>query len=72
MHKNQQNIVFNQLLDQHEDLILSRIKRFHRGDIINDYFQEVLIKFYHLIPKFFTNNPQVFGDQSEQVFSLNG
>ncbi len=64
MHKNQQNIVFNQLLDQHEDLILSRIKRFHRGDIINDYFQEVLIKFYHLIPKFFTNNPQVFTSPS--------
>ena len=48
MHKNQQNIVFNQLLDQHEELIISRIKRFYKGDIVNDYFQDVLIKFYHL------------------------
>ena len=64
MHKNQQNIVFNQLLDQHEELIISRIKRFYKGDIVNDYFQDVLIKFYHLIPRFFLHSPHVFDSTS--------
>tara|TARA_Y100000385_G_C12741449_1_gene486967 strand:- start:93 stop:668 length:576 start_codon:yes stop_codon:yes gene_type:complete len=64
MDKSQQNIVFNQFLDNHQELIISRIKRFHNGDIINDHLQDVLIKFYHLIPKFFYVSPEIFNSSS--------
>ena len=64
MDKVQQNIIFNDLLDRHQSLIISRIRRYHHGDIINDHLQNVLIKFYHLIPRFFTNSPDVFDSPS--------
>jgi len=64
MDKVQQNIIFNELLDRHENLIISRIRRFHNGDIINDHLQNVLIKFYHLIPRFFNTSPDLFNSPS--------
>jgi len=64
MDKVQQNMIFNDLLDRHQSLIISRIRRYHHGDIINDHLQNVLIKFYQLIPRFFKTTPDVFDSPS--------
>lgn len=59
-----QHTIYEEFINRYERLIISRIKRFYKGEELYDLFQDVTIHIYQKIPVEFHKNTDAFSSSS--------